>query len=120
MVCLQGASAIQQVLQELAGKPVRAFIVWEPVLFTDWVAPSTVTLERVGDSRTIQFWDRNRLISHILGEHDRRSIVWDHVAVYPAGAVWNQQPPQPVYEDGPVVGVAKPLRNAVISALAAR
>jgi len=117
---LQGASAIEEVLQEFAGKPVRAFIVWEPVLATDWGAPSTMALKRIHDVRSIQFWDSNRLISHTLGEHDKRSIVWDHIAVYPAGAVWNQQPPKASYENGPVVDVVEPLRKAVTHALEGR
>jgi hypothetical protein len=114
---LQGASATDQVLQDFAGKPIRVFIVWEPVLPTDWGAPSTATLKRVADARSIQFWDSDRLISHLLGEHDRRSIVWDHVAVYPAGAIWNRQPPKALYEGGPVVQVIEPLRNALKQAL---
>lgn len=99
---------------------MRAFIVWEPVLPTDWGAPSTAALNRIADVRSAQFWDSKRLISHLLGEHDRRSIVWDHVAVYSAGAVWNQRPPPAVYEDGPVVRVFEPLRNAISRALEAR
>ena len=115
---MQGASATERVLREFAGKPVRAFIVWEPVLPTDWWAPSTMALRRVGDSRSTQFWDKKRLISHTLGEHDRHSIVWDYVAVYPAGAVWNERLPKPIFEDGPVVQVSEPLRGAVARALA--
>jgi hypothetical protein len=105
------------VLQEFAGKPVRAFIVWEPVLPTDWAAPSTATLKRISDARGAQFWDGERIISHRLGEHDRNSVVWDYVAVYPAGAVWNQRPPSPLYEGNPVVRVIEPLRNALTQAL---
>jgi hypothetical protein len=75
-------------LREFAGKPVRAFAVWEPVLPTDWASPSTTALRRISDSRASQFWDRGRLISRSMGEHDRRSVVWDYIAVYPAGAIW--------------------------------
>ena len=104
-------------LQEFAGKPVRVFIVWEPVLPTDWGAPSTATLRRIKDTRSAQYWDKKRLISQTVGEHGHRSIVWDHVSVYPAGTVWNQRPPNPLYEDGPVVQVIEPLRNAIARAL---
>lgn len=114
-MCLQGAAATGKVLKEFAGKPVPALIVWESVLPTDWAAPSTAALGRAPGGRTIQFWDRARLISHLLGERDGRSIVWDHVAVYSAGAIWNERPPPALYEGGPVVG---PFRGAAACALA--
>lgn len=105
-------------MREFAGKPVRALVVWEPVLPTDWAAPSTAALRRTSGSPTIQFWDRARLISHIFGERDRHSIVWDHVAVYPAGAIWDERPPPALYEGGPVVKVAGEFREAMVRALA--
>ena len=104
-------------LKEFAGKPIRVLVVWEPVLPTDWGAPSTSSLKRIGDPRAIQYWDKGRLISHLLGEHDRGSIVWDQVAVFPAGTFWNEHPPQPLWEDGPVVRVTGPLHSAVARAL---
>src|SRR5262249_58243082 len=88
-------------MAELAAKPVRIFVVWEPVLFTDWSSPSTATLGRIPDAQAAQFWDMERLISHSMGEHDRRSIVWDYIAVYPRGAVWEVSPPEPLYRGGP-------------------
>jgi len=96
---------------------VRAFIVWEPVLPTDWGAPSTASLKRITDTRCAQFWDSKRLISHSLGEHDRSSIVWDYVTVYSPDAVWNQVPPTPLYEGSPVVHVIDPLRDVIARAL---
>ena len=104
-------------MQEFAGKPVRAFIVWEPVLPTDWLSPSTRTMSRISDTRAAQFWDRGRLISRSMGEHDRDSIVWDHIAIYPAGAVWEDRPPEAVYQDGPVVHVMQAARAAIAQAL---
>ena len=84
MVCLQGASAAEDMMRGFTGKPVRAFVVWEPVLATDWSSPSTAALGRLSDYRAAQFWDGHRLVLHSMGEHDRRSVVWDYVAVYPA------------------------------------
>ncbi len=104
-------------MEEFAGKPVRTFVIWEPVLLTDWSAPSTATLNRISTTRAAQFWDRGRLISRFMGEHDRRSIVWDHIAIYPAGAVWAENPPDPLYEDGPVVRVTEGARAALTQAL---
>jgi hypothetical protein len=117
MVCLQGASAAGHILQEFAGKAVRVFVVWEPVLPTDWGSPSTATLSRISDSRASQFWDKHHLISHSMGEHDRRSVVWDYIAVYPAGAMWHERPPQPLYQGRPVVQVTEPARAALNRAL---
>jgi len=88
-------------------------VIWEPVLWTDLSAPSTATLKRVSDPRASQYWDKGRLISHLLGERDRSSIVWDYVAVYEPGRVWDQAPPEPAFSDGPVVRVIDGAREAV-------
>jgi len=114
---LQGASAINHILADLAGKQVRTFVVWEPVLFTDWSSPSTATLARISVTRAAQFWDKGRVISQSMGEHDRGSIVWDYIAVYPVGAVWDQSPPQALYSGGPVIRVIDETRNALAQAL---
>jgi hypothetical protein len=104
-------------MQEFAGKPVRALVIWEPVLVTDWFSPSTMTLNRLSDTRAAQFWDKGRLVSHSIGEHDRRSIVWDYIAIYSAGAIWEDRPPEAPYHGGPVVQVAEAARAAVAQAL---
>jgi hypothetical protein len=114
---LQGASAFNQILVELAGKPVRTFVIWEPVLFTDWSSPSTTTLGRISNMQAAQFWDKARLISHSMGEHDRRSIVWDYIAVYGPGAVWEDGPPKALDAGGPVIRVIDETRAALVQAL---
>lgn len=92
-------------------------MVWEPVLPTDWSSPSTSALRRISDPRASQYWDKGRLISRSMGEHDRRSVVWDHIAVYPSGVTWQDRPPQALYEGGPVVHVTEAARAAVSQAL---
>ena len=104
-------------MAEVAARPARVFVVWEPVLFTDWSAPSTATLGRIPEAQAAQFWDKERLISHSMGEHDRRSIVWDYIAVYPRSAVWEATPPEPLYSGGPVVRVIDEARSALSGAL---
>jgi len=104
-------------MAELGAKPARIFVVWEPVLFTDWSLPSAATLGRIPDAQAAQFWDRERVISHLMGEHNRRSIVWDYIAVYPRGAVWKASPPEPLYSGGPVVRVIDEARSALSRAL---
>jgi hypothetical protein len=61
---------------------------------------------------------KGRLVSHSMGEHDRQGIVWDYIAVYPPGAVWEDGPPEALYHGGPVVRVTEPARSAVDHALA--
>src|SRR5215469_4577381 len=104
-------------MAERGANPARIFVVWEPVLFTDWSSPSTATLGRIQDAQAAQFWDKRRLISHSMGEHDRRSIVWDYIAVYPLGAVWEASPPEPLYSGGPVVRLIDEAQSAVARAL---
>jgi hypothetical protein len=96
---------------------VKALIVWEPVLVTDWAAPSASALKRIEDVRATQFWDKKRLLSHALGEHNRKSIVWDSVSVYPAGASWQQRPQRAPYMNGPVDRVVDSTKAAITQAL---
>ena len=107
-------------MQEFSGKPLRAFVVWEPVLPTDWSSPSTAALARLSDSRAVQFWDRHRLVSHSMGEHDRHSVVWDYIAVYPAGAVWEEIPPPALYHGNPVVQATEAARTAIARSLSGK
>ncbi len=99
-------------LREIHGQDVRVFVIWEPVLVTDFTAPSRGALARIPDLRVAQYWDRNRALSHLLGEHDRPSIVWDYIAVYAPGTLWQDAPPQPVYSDHPVRDVIGGAKNA--------
>jgi hypothetical protein len=104
-------------MQEFTGKRVRVFVIWEPVLPTDWTSPSTATLKRISDTRATQFWDRGRLISRSMGEHDREGIVWDYVAVYQSAVLWGDHPPHALYSGGPVVRVKNEVRAALGQAL---
>ena len=110
---------MERMLNEFAGKPVRAFVIWEPVLLTDFNRPSTAAMARVPDPRAAQFWDAGRLISHQWGEHGRKSIVWDDVSVYAPGVLWQDTPPQPLFRGKTVVGVEEQARAALARALAA-
>ena len=113
MVCLQGASATGRLLNDLSGKDVRVFVVWEPVLATDLTAPSTAALARVPDLRAAQYWDRERVLSHLMGEHSRATVVWDYIAVYEPGTIWQDAPPKPVYSDHPVREVIGGAKDAI-------
>jgi hypothetical protein len=78
-----------------------------------------MTLKRISDARVAQYWDRERLLSHVMGEHDRDSIVWDYLGIYEPGTAWEAAPPKPVFEDRPVVQVRGEARTALERLLAA-
>jgi hypothetical protein len=55
-----------------------------------------------------------------MGEHDKKSIVWDEIAVYAQDTVWKEAPPEPLYSGGPVLDVIEPVRVALGRALVSR
>ena len=77
-----------------------------------------MTLGRISSSRAEQFWDKHRVVSRAMGEHDRESIVWDYAAVFPRGATWTDHPPKALYEGGPVIRTIDETRLAIAQALA--
>jgi hypothetical protein len=87
--------------------------VWEPVLAIDFTAPSTAALGRIPDLRAAQYWDRKRASSHLLGEHDRSTVVWDHLAVYAPETLWQDTLPKPVYADNPVRDVISGAKDSI-------
>jgi hypothetical protein len=115
---LQGASATEQLLREINSQDVRVFVIWEPVLPTDFVAPSTASLARIPDARAAQYWDRRRAMSQLLGEHNRSTVVWDYIAVYAPGTLWQDVPPKPIYSDNPVRDVISGAKESIQRLLA--
>lgn len=97
---------------------MRVFVIWEPVLPTDFVAPSTAALARIPDARAVQYWDRKRTLSHLLGEHNRSTVVWDYIAVYAPGTLWQDAPPKPIYSDNPVRDVISGAKESIQRSLA--
>jgi hypothetical protein len=90
------------VLRENPGARLRVFVIWEPVLANDWGTPAQALTANVPDRRVVQFFDRERRLSAMLGgvahleslASDRRiafrmkDVIWDTALVYPAGASW--------------------------------
>jgi hypothetical protein len=105
-------------LREINSQDVRVFVIWEPVLPTDFVAPSTAALARIPDARVAQYWDRKRALSHLLGERDRSTVVWDHIAVYAPGTLWQDTLPKPIYSDNPVLDVISGAKESIQRLLA--
>jgi len=104
------------VLREARDPNVRVFVVWEPVLVTDWHAPGAGAVGRVPDARVMQFWDPRRALSQeirraaqsnpagVLGERRLHGpVVWDFVAIYPAGMRWGEAFPAAQFAGAPVV-----------------
>ena len=86
------------------------FIVWEPILPTDWQKPTSLVLSRVSDARVTQVWDEN----HVVADTLRRNVpgdqpdccvrdghIWDAVALYPKQTAFNST--SPTFIGGPVI-----------------
>ena len=94
---------------------LTVFAVWEPILPTDWIAPTTGVLGRLSDRRVRQFWDKDHRLAKLMADSradqakpgccSRSGTLWDLIAVYPAGAEWRETLPRASVFDGPVVRV---------------
>ena len=125
---MRGASALQGVLDDMKGRPIRALVVWEPVLPTDVGPPTSSVLSKLRDERADQFWDPSRVMSDRVLRAARQGVpafaifrgeqraAWDLVAVYPPGVRWQGDLPAPVYCGNPVVESLDSLRARLASA----
>jgi hypothetical protein len=104
------------VLREVRDPDLRVFVVWEPVLITDWHAPGAGAVGRIPDARVTQFWDPRRTLSQAIR---RGRVVWDYVATYPPGVRWGDTFPEAQFSGAPVVraidGFAEWLRGTRLS-----
>ena len=112
---MRGASALGEVLKKVGGRPVRVFVVWESVLWTDFAPPTSKILSLISDSRASQYWDRDLVLSakaDSLGGTGRgestaaagkKAIVWDVAAIFPPGARWDANFPSPTFASRPVI-----------------
>jgi hypothetical protein len=100
------------------------FIVWEPILPTDWQSPTSPVLSRVSDLRAVQFWDKHHLVADALRKHVpedqpgccvRDGHIWDVVALYPKQAVFEST--SPTFIGGPVVQAEPNMRPKLQDAL---
>lgn len=105
--------------------PVRVFVVWEPILVTDFSAPVTWVLSRVDDRRVQQYWDRGHVVATQMaadarppqpeaGCCDQSGILWDLAAVYTKGARWDERMPTAAVFDGPVVDISEAINTALV------
>lgn len=100
-------------------------VVWEPILGTDWRAPSWSTLHRIPDSRARQFWDPSHLVAQELNRIAKEKpghlapaccvqngFFWDEAIVYAPQSKWKDAP-SPAFMNGPVVKIAKGMESAI-------
>lgn len=91
------------------------FVVWEPVLPTDWAPPTTSVLSRIPDVRAVQYWDKGRLLSGKILAAGLKGVegpvVWDAVGLFAPGVRWESSFPQPEFSGGPVADVIPGLRQ---------
>ena len=120
---MRGASALDRVLARFPGAPVRVFIVWEPIILTDVVRPTSHVLSKARDARVAQFWDPGQLVARNMkaagpGQPepeccDEEGVWWDLVAVYPHGAQWTNRLPPAAFVNGPVVKMESAVEGQV-------
>lgn len=112
-------------LAKRAHAAIRVFVVWEPILATDFMAPTTGVLRRVSDRRVQQYWDPENVLAEQMArdarppqpEQDccvRSGTLWDLAAVYPKGATWQERMPTATVFNGPVVDIADVLEAALL------
>lgn len=114
-------------MRDIPDPRLRVFVIWEPVLLTDWHAPGTAAVSRVPDARAVQFWDPQHALSAeirraanadpraILGEHRlHANVVWDFVALYPPGVEWRDAWPAAQFAGAPVVRVIDELKRYLL------
>jgi len=98
--------------------------IWEPILATDWGAPTVWALGRLRDRRVRQFWDKEHAMAKRMAQDAREpqpapdcckrsGVWWDLAAVYPSGVRWNGKLPPAVVFDGPVVDVRSKVESAL-------
>lgn len=66
---------------------------------------------RIADPRASQYWDKEHLVSKSIGEQD--GVVWDYLAVYEQGKLWDKAPPEPTYSKAPVIHAIDETRQAI-------
>jgi hypothetical protein len=102
------------------------YAVWQPMLPTDWGAPTTAILARLSDARVRQYWDPNHTLARRIQADSRHpqpvqeccvrsGILWDLAAVYPPGSTWTDRMPSATMFNGPVVDVIGNIVSALVN-----
>ncbi|HLZ90909.1 MAG TPA: hypothetical protein VKQ28_04275 [Candidatus Acidoferrum sp.] len=104
---------------------MQVLVVWEPILASDWKAPSGSTLGRISDPRARQFWDPKHVVAGKLNEFAKRKasgttpsccfqkgFYWDDAILYAPDTSWNDEPAS-AFWGGPVVRIVPDLEKAL-------
>jgi hypothetical protein len=99
-VCLDGVEMILQGLDEPAGEPFRAHVVWTPVLDGDTEAAAVTAASDRDGQRVDHYWDGDRTISaaaHAVLDFAAldRTVAWDVYLLFRAGTLWTAAIPKP-------------------------
>jgi hypothetical protein len=81
-------------------------------------------MNRIPDRRAQQYWDPDHVVAKRLAADrrepqpaedccERSGVLWDLVAVYPKGAVWEDRMPAATVFNGPVVDVSPAVESAL-------
>ena len=103
---------------------MRVFVVWEPILASDFMAPTTGALRRISDIRARHYWDEDHVLAKVMKRDarppqpeeeccDNDGVLWDLAAFYPQGARWEERMPPAVLFDGPVYRIAEKMNAAL-------
>lgn len=109
--CLKGASGLNRLLDARAADDIAVFVVWQPVLSTDWGLPGTRVLHRLAHGNVRQYWDADRAVADDLRRTfqtpdrgpsccDQNGVWWDFIAAFPPGGEWRDRWPEPALLDG--------------------
>jgi hypothetical protein len=93
---------VAELLRANPGAKIQVFVVWEPVLSTDWGTPSPTITANVPDVRAAHFWDPQHRLSAAYGDAPKldllagtrnvgfrmKDVLWDTALLYPPGAKW--------------------------------
>ena len=124
--CDTGSKALQKMLATLPGR-VTVLAVWEPIAADD-PAPTKKLVRNLPDPRVHQFWDPEHVMSHEMRaselahpgsapqvrtrtDNDPEGIMYDTVAIFPAGARWDGTLPAPVFLDVGLKAILPKLRG---------
>lgn len=112
-------------MERYADRKVRVLVVWEPILATDWRAPSGKTQARIHDRRARQFWDPKHFVAEELARLAKqkswplepeccvsKGFHWDEAVLYAPQARWSEGL-APVYWNGAVYRIAPALEQAL-------
>jgi hypothetical protein len=88
------------------------------MLPTDWYRPNGRAQSRISDSRVVQFWDKDHLVTKEMQQQfssskiccQRNGIIWDAAALHPNNVQWGSAP---AFFGGAVLDVASEVRQRV-------